>query len=372
MRVLHLCNHCDEVGNGIMNVAVDLACSQRELRHDVAFASGGGSYVRLLEDHGVRHALIRQEWKKPQRLPITLFHLRRLVIEFRPEIIHAHMMTGAILGRAIRLLPGGGQARVVTTVHNEWQKSAVVMGLGDRVIAVSRAVAERMEQRGIPARKMSVVRNGPLASPRRPLSETRPASILGKPAVVTVGGLYERKGIRDLIAAFASLAQGNPDATLTIVGDGPDAAVFKQLAAATPCAARIHFAGFQADPRPWLAAADIFVLASRNEPFGLVLAEAREAGIAIVATDVGGIPEVLDGGEAGVLVPPQNPSALAAALQRLIDDPQERALWAGRAQSNLDWLSVRRMAEETIQTYAAAIDDGRSRYAVTEQARNAG
>ncbi|MGL4635496.1 MAG: glycosyltransferase family 4 protein [Beijerinckiaceae bacterium] len=351
MRILHLTNHCADVGNGIMNVAVDLACEQRALGHDVAFASGGGSFERLLERQGVPHVTIIQEWRNPLRLPAALFALHRIVRHFKPDIIHAHMMTGAVLGRLVRTLPGGGKMRLITTVHNEWQKTAKVMILGDRVIAVSAAVSAQMAARGIPARKLSIVRNGATGSVRRTKARVEGDTVLRRPAILTVCGLYERKGVRALIDAFASLAERRPSAMLYIAGDGPDAQAFRSHASATPFADRIHFLGFQPRPHLLMAQADIFVLASRSEPFGLVLAEAREAKAAIVGTNVGGIPEVLEDGAAGILVPPNDPAALALALTRLLDDPAEQAMWSERASANLGWLSVRRMAEETLNIY---------------------
>jgi glycosyltransferase involved in cell wall biosynthesis len=86
-----------------------------------------------------------------------------------------------------------------------------------------------------------------------------------------------------------------------------------------------------------------------------VLAEARKAGCAIVATEVGGIPEVLEGGLAGILVQPKSPANLADALKQLVDDPTLLANWREKASSNLDWLSCRRSAEETVRVYAEAL-----------------
>lgn len=352
MRILHLANHCHEIGNGIMNVAVDIACRQAEAGHGVAFASAGGSYVALLERHGVRHFELVQNWRAPWMLPRAFLGLRRVLRTWRPEIVHAHMMTGALLGRAAR---PGSRWRLVTTVHNEWQRSAIAMTVGDRVIAVSAAVAERMARRGIPARKIDVVRNGPLGSPRRPAESDASPLFLSRPAILTVAGLYERKGIGDLIAAFERLAPQHPTASLHIVGDGPDRPVFEAQAQASPFRNRIHFAGFQRDPRSWYQAVDIFVLASRSEPFGLVIAEAREAGCAVVASDVGGIPEVLDGGRAGLLVPPAAPERLAETLSTLLSDATALAHWRAVASQGLEWLDVRRVAAETVDVYRRAL-----------------
>jgi glycosyltransferase involved in cell wall biosynthesis len=105
-----------------------------------------------------------------------------------------------------------------------------------------------------------------------------------------------------------------PEASLYIVGNGPERAKLEAQAAGTGCNDKIHFTGFFSDPRRYLLAADIFVLASYQEAFGLVLAEAREAGCAIVASDVGGIREALDDGEAGILLPAGQPRMLANVL----------------------------------------------------------
>jgi glycosyltransferase involved in cell wall biosynthesis len=348
MRILHLANHCDEVGNGIMNVAVDVSCKQVERGHQVAFASGGGAYVELLQRHRVEHFTVVQAWHRPLTLPTTIIMLRSLIRSFQPDIVHAHMMTGALLARALRR---HNSFRLVTTVHNEWQRTAVLMGVGDRVIAVSGAVKDRMQRRGLPPRKLRVVRNATLGSPRRPCTGAFDRIALSHPAIVTIAGMFERKGIRDLIAAFGLLAPEHPCAHLYLVGDGPDRRIFEGLARSLPCRDRVHFVGFVRDPRPYLAQADVFVLASRNDPSPLVIPEAREAGCAIVATEVGGIPEGLNGGEAGILIPARSPRKLATMVGLLLSDPVQRALWQQRSRANLDWLRLDRAVEETLAVY---------------------
>ncbi|GLS42678.1 glycosyl transferase [Methylobacterium brachythecii] len=354
---MHLANHCHEIGNGIMNVAVDIACRQSERGHAVAMASAGGSYVRLLADHGVGHVDLHQNWREPLTLPRAALGLKALIRSWKPDVVHAHMMTGALLARFVR---AGASWRLVTTVHNEWQRSAVLMGVGDRVIAVSAAVAEQMSKRRISISRIDVVRNGPLNSPRR-APDGGDVATLSHPAILTVAGLYARKGIGDLITAFGVLAERHPSAALYIVGDGPDRARFEEQARASGLGGRIHFTGFLADPRSYFRGADIFVLASRSEPFGLVIAEAREAGCAVVGSDVGGIPEVLEGGRAGLLVPPGDPETLGRTLCGLLDDPAALARWRAAAVRELDWLDTRRVADETVQVYQHAIDAYRLR-----------
>ncbi|MGH1392757.1 MAG: glycosyltransferase, partial [Trichormus sp.] len=122
MRVLHILNHVREIGNGIVNVAVDLACLQAKSGHDVAIASAGGEYEILLAQYGVQHFQLDQT-----RTPMNLIHAvrgyREIIKEFQPDIVHAHMMTGVVLGK---ILKAGNSYALVATVHNEFQRSAIL------------------------------------------------------------------------------------------------------------------------------------------------------------------------------------------------------------------------------------------------------
>ncbi len=350
MRILHLLNDIRELGNGIINVAIDLACLQAKAGHEVAVASAGGEYEALLARNGVKHVRLDQR-RTPLNLVKASSQYRYLVQAFQPEIVHVHMVTGLILAKALRL---GTNYGLVSTVHNEFERSARLMGLADRVIAVSRAIADSLVQRGIPRAKLRVVRNGTLGSPRSDFSnhgENLPSVVLQHPAITTVAGMYQRKGIAELITAFTQIAAQFPHAHLYLVGNGPDRQQFEEQAQQTTVADRIHFEGFQPQPQRYLKDTDVFVLASHREPFGLVLTEAREAGCAIVASDVDGIPEALDGGKAGVLVPPMDANALARAITQLIGDSEQLNAWKTRSQNNLEWTHVERVYKQTQEVY---------------------
>jgi glycosyltransferase involved in cell wall biosynthesis len=350
MRILHLANHTRDTGNGIVNVMMDLAVAQAAAGHEVVIASEACGFEALLGVHGVRHVSL------PQRRPLQLFaalrRLRQLVKEFSPDIVHAHMVPGALLGRlARRRAQAGLSYGLVTTVHNEFQRSSDLMRLGDRVVAVSGAVAAAMARRGIPAERLRVVRNGTIGSARLASREGAAPLTLAGPSIVTVSGMYARKGVPDLIRAFALLRSKIGGAQLYCVGDGPDRALCEELARELGVADMVHFPGFTHDPRPYMRAADVFVLASHSESFSLVLSEAREAGCAIVATAVGGIPEVLQFGAAGMLVPAHNPALLAQALTSLLSDPVRLSQWRSRAAEGREWLSVERVQRDYLEVY---------------------
>jgi glycosyltransferase involved in cell wall biosynthesis len=345
MRIMHVLNHTVRY-NGHVHVAVDLACIQAKLGHDVAIASAGGDFDDLFSQYSVSHIIVDQR-RKPLNLLKATKRFGDAFRAFDPEIVHAHMMTSVVLAWPWRRL---GKFKLVTTVHNEFQRSAIIMGLGDRVIAVSDAVKQSMLRRGVGEAKLRVVLNGTLGTPRLP--DVKPeAATLSRPAIVFVGGLHPRKAVDHLIRAFAVVRATVPDITLYILGDGPNRAEYEGLARDLGCGERVQFCGQKKDPRPYLLGSDIFVLASHADPAPLVIAEAREAGCAIIGTAVDGIPELLEHGKAGILVPPGDEAALASALASLLSDPALLVRTRQRSQCNIDRLSVTRVAEETIDIY---------------------
>ncbi len=353
MKVLHILNDVTDRGNGIVNTAVDLALEQARQGMTVAVASAGGGYKPLLERAGVTHFTLDQS-RRPGKVLRAFVQFRRQLREFQPDIVHAHMRTGLLLAWLWRRFSG---YLLVGHVHNVHDRESVMMGIADRVIAVSQSVAQTMTASGISANKIRVVLNRTLGSKRQvALEEVEPAKI-HHPAIVTVGGMNYRKGIEELIDAFDSIAGQFADAHLYLVGDGPERELFEKRADKSVARSRIHFEGFQAVPQAYMLSADIFVLASRRESFGLVLIEAREAGCAIVATNVDGIAEALDGGEAGILVRPRDEKALAAAMADLLSHPDKRADWKERARWGISNYRVGVMAAEVRSVYAELLED---------------
>ncbi|QNI32244.1 glycosyltransferase family 4 protein [Alloacidobacterium dinghuense] len=347
MRILHVMNHVSDRGNGIVNLAVDLAIEQRKAGHLVTFASGHGGYEPLLQQYGITFYHLDQT-RSPKQLFAACMEFRRILAEFEPEIIHAHMRVGLLISwlwSRARHIP------LVAHLHNVHDKASILMGLADRIIAVSQSVSKSMQKQGIRQSKLRVVLNGTLNGARATQEGAVAPARLQRPAITTVAGMNHRKGIHELIAAFNMIAGDFVDSHLYLVGDGPERKLFEQLAAESPFRDRIHFEGFQSRPQAYLLSSDIFVLASRRESFGLVLSEARQAGCAIIATNVDGIPEALEDGKAGMLVPPRDPRALANALRLLLDNDELRRDWQNRARQNTEVFTTARMAEEVENVY---------------------
>jgi glycosyltransferase involved in cell wall biosynthesis len=349
LRIVHLLNELAQLGNGIVNVAIDLAVEHARAGHHVTVAAPDGAYAELLRANGVRHFLL--EPSGGVRPLTAVAKLRRFIKRNGTQIVHAHMMKGAVIGR---LACTGTNARLVTTVHNSWQRHAVLMRLGHRVIAVSDAVRSDMIERGVPANRIETVLNGTIGTMRAPAGVPPVPVTLNHPNIVTVAGMYVRKGIADLIEATAMVRERVPTVTTYMLGDGPDRAQFEQLARDRGIGGSVVFLGFRADAELVIKQADVFVLASHADPNPLVIPEARAAGLPIVATRVDGIPESLDGGDAGLLVPPHAPDALANAIAGLLLAPEQRSRLRAAALRNLERLTVRRMAGETLGVYRRA------------------
>lgn len=353
MKILHLVNHC-RLGHGNVHAAVDLACIQAAKGDVVAYAGEGGELRDLLVRSGVDHIPLRQRTGNPRELLQAIVRLRRIVRQRRIDIVHAHMMAGTVLGYCATRLT---RAALVATVHNSFDGHSAIMRLADGIAAVSEAERVTLVQRGFAAHKLVTILNAPLGGARSLYFADEPPAALARPSIATVCGLHERKGVDTIIAAFARVAAAHA-AELHIVGDGPDRAKLEAAAAATGFGARIHFHGSLNDPQTVLRNTDIFVLASHAEPLGLVNIEARSAGCAIVASNVGGIPEALDHGAAGLLVPPGDVAAFAEAISGLLRDPAMLARMKMQARGNLERFTVERLHADYDRLYASLLASG--------------
>lgn len=353
--IIHLSKHCGR-GNGNVHVAVDLACEQARVGHKVYFCSAGGTFVRLLEREGVRHVTMVQDQRKPLAMVRSTLALTRLCRTVQADMVHAHMMGGALIGGAACRLAG---VPLVTTVHNSFDRHSVLMRLGDRIIAVSEAERQALIKRGFPPERTRVVWNAPVASARKnalaPESARAAVPVLRHPNITLICGLHGRKGIFDVIEAATSLLPAMPEWMLYIAGEGPDREALEARVAACGLSDQIVFLGYVEEPEALYSQTDIFVLASYADPGSLTIGEARAAGCAIVATSVGGTPEMLEFGAAGRLVPPGRPDILARELEAIMRDPAQRAAMGQAARKGAEIFDVRRLVPDYMGIYEEVI-----------------
>lgn len=224
----------------------------------------------------------------------------------------------------------------------------------DAGIAVSEALAHFSRNIEGARRPIRVVQHGIPAMPNGDSQAARRALGLAPDglAVGIVGRLIEQKGIADAIDAFARVAPGRAGVELLIAGEGPARRALERRAATSPSGERVRFLGWRSDRQAVMCALDLLMAPSLREGFGLAVLEAMALGIPVIATRVGGLSELVAEGETGLLVPPADPPALAAALHRMLEDPalRRRLGEAGRARARRDF-TIGRMAEETLAVY---------------------
>lgn len=252
------------------------------------------------------------------RLLAAAWRIRRLAAEV--DIVHANSAPAAL---AACLPPRRG--KLVWHARDLAWPPGLVRFVGrrvDTVIAISRAVAERLRAEGMPPERIGVLANA--LDPDAFAGGTSPAAPAAEVVFVCAGNLIPWKRQDLLLEAFAQLAGGWPDARLWIVGDDPFGehrdyvARLEQRAAQPDLAGRVTLRG-RVDRMPdLLAAADVLVLPSHDEPFGRVLLEAAACRLPVIATAAGGVPEVVRHGVTGLLVPPGEVAALAGAMRRML------------------------------------------------------
>ena len=349
-RIIHVIKHCG-YGNGSVHVAIDLACMQAASGDTVTVVSSGGTFVPLLEQYGVKHVTLPHEQNQPLSVLSAAWKLAGLVRRERADVLHAHMMSSALIGYVASKLTG---VPMVTTVHNSFDRHSVIMRLGRKVIAVSEAERKQLLARGYDADDLVAVMNAPNNSPRDAFMDDHRELNIQSPCIVVANGLHPRKGVADLIAACGTIFADHPGWRLYIAGEGPSRDDLEAQAKQVGIADRTVFLGFLPGPRPLLEKADIFVLASYADPCSLAVGEARSAGCAIVATNVGGTPEMLDFGRAGRLVKPGDVVQLAIELRKLMEDDDARHQLRQAALEGCEIFDVRRLVNDYAQVYADA------------------
>jgi glycosyltransferase involved in cell wall biosynthesis len=203
--------------------------------------------------------------------------------------------------------------------------------------------------------RLTVIHNGVTAGACLPREEGR---LLLAPHVSfpiwigTIAELHPNKRLDTLIRAFANLADVYPDVNLMIMGGGQERVMLEELVRALDLDSRVRLRGHVENASAYLDALDIFVLPSRTEALGYVLLEAGLAGLPVVASDVGGIPEIIEDGRTGMLFPSGDVDALEAALRAYLESPELRARMGDALKEHVQMhFSKERMVRDTLALY---------------------
>jgi glycosyltransferase involved in cell wall biosynthesis len=278
--------------------------------------------------------------------------LARLLRAVRADVVHTHLVHADLYGGVAAKLRG---ARLVSTKHNDdpfrlgpfRHVERGLARLADRVITITDALRTfTVERVGVPAEKVETIRYG-LDELPEPWGDNPPDDVPeGARVLLSVARLTRQKGVDVAVRALASLPE---DTVLVVLGEGPERAELESLAREFGVGRRVFLRGREPDVAAWLRRASVFVHPARWEGFGLAVLEAMLAGLPVVASEVSSLPELVVGERTGLLVRPDDPSALALGVARALEDGA-RLGEAGRERARAEF-SVARMADRTAELY---------------------
>ena len=324
-----------------------------ELRHR---AEEGLELIPLAPDHELD---LKAGWR-----------LSRLLKRVRPDVIHAHDPHGvAMASVALSMSSANGGPRLVAgrrvdfrlkrNSFSRWKYRQV-----DLFIASSEAIRQILIRDGVEPGRVVTVHEGIDVERMAHLDAANVHAEFflphGAPLIGNIAALVPHKGQRHLLDAMPIVIREVPDARLVMLGEGELRPQLEQQVKQLRLEHHVVMPGFRSDVLALLKGVDIFVLSSETEGLGTSLLDAMAAGKPCVGTRVGGIPEVIDDGVTGVLVPPHDPPALAAALVKLLKEPGLRERMGEAALVRVaDQFSVERMVDRTAKAYETACEGGR-------------
>jgi glycosyltransferase involved in cell wall biosynthesis len=318
----------------VATVAIGLQGHGYEI--DVCCQRAIGPLASSLCESGIGVHCLNETGPRDLRAAARLF---RVLARRHYDILHWHCPTA--VGYQIPTAMLSGVPGIICTFHSTPESAAwpfinmktqltsvcakVLSRSVDWVYGCSGAVLTSQLATGWFGCRSSVIYNGidlPLQAVLVPIADAKARLGVSPSAVVIgcVGSLCEQKGQQYLIQALPLIRERVPVAQVLLIGTGPDCEMLKALARDRGCESSVVFAGEHEDVVPFFNAMDIFAFPSVAEGLGLALIEAMECGVPVVASAVGGVPEVVTHGLNGILVPPRDPFALAAAVLNLCTD----------------------------------------------------
>jgi glycosyltransferase involved in cell wall biosynthesis len=352
---------------GAQRYVYDLAVAAKERGYETAVAYGADGLLRTkLEEAGIRTITlstltrdinVKAEWE-------SFKTLRALIKEERPDIIHVNSSKAglALLAARLERVP-----HIIFTAHgwafNEkrpwWQKIILrciyiaTIYLARTTICVSDAT--RRDFNWFLGSSCKTIKHGINAPLFLAKDEARAKLLPGVTGGVWLGmiaELHPTKRVQDAIDALAELASAHPELRLIVMGDGELKEWLAERIRHYHLEERVHLVGFVGDAEQYLKAFDMFLMPSRTEALGLALIEAGYAGLPAIAARAGGIPEIVRHKKTGLLVPTENPHALARAIRTLLEYPDEAAAYAAAFETETRKnFSKERMLTETFALY---------------------
>lgn len=285
--------------------------------------------------------------------------LRRLLRQRRFDLLHAnepHALTAAWLARAHRRVPVVAARRVAYPIGTSGISRARYRA-ARRIVAISQFVARSVVDSGLSRDVVRVVYDG-VAMPACVSAETRRrvreqwGVVEDVPLIGCVGYLLPEKGQEFLLRALPAVRRQFASARLVLIGDGLMRPALERIADGIGVREAVHFAGHVDDLEPLYGALDVFVFPSLAEPLGSSLLAAMSAGLPVIAVASGAVPEVIESDRSGLLISRPDPGEIAAAVTRILEDPELARRLGDRARAVVwERFTADRMVEETLNVY---------------------
>lgn len=361
MNILFLSTHLNT--GGISSYLVTLGRGLVKKGHRVWIATSGGNLVESLKESGVKHITlnIRTKSELDPRIYFALGPLSRIIRENKIDVIHAQTRVTQVMAACLNKLTG---KPFVSTCHgffkNRWSRR-IFSCWGERVIAISEAVLEHLQKDfNVDPKRIALIKNGidcedfPALSAETKEINRRAFGLEDEPVIGIIARLSSIKGHDVLIAAMKKVVAEFPLAKLLVVGEGSLEKELKRLVEGFKLEKNVLFYPVVNQSAQMLSLFDVFVMPSRQEGLGLSVMEAQAAGLPVVASNVGGLPSLIEDGRTGLLVPPDNASLLAEAILLLLRNKDKAKEMGERARDFIQKeFSAERMVEETVEVYKA-------------------
>jgi len=358
VRLLHVIDELALGGTELAMVRLARHLNPERFQSQVcAFLPGAAE--EELQACGVPYALIA----KRRAFDVSLLlRLRKWMKQQRIQLVHCRSLQGILYGGLAAMW---ARLPFVVSIHGERtlrlpRAGPILRGsarCARAVITVSESLKNLTSQTvGIPLERMTVIYNGVDLDKFTEKFVTGHSSLV-TPHVGCVGTLREVKGHRYLLEAIAAVREQVPHVHLSLVGDGPARGALEDLRQRLGLNGSVSLWGMRDDVHALLKQFDVFVLPSLSEGISNALLEAMAAGLPVVATNVGGTPEVVQHGVTGLLVPPQDSRALADALRQVLSDPDRRHEMGRKGRERVEaHFSLSAMARHYEQVYEQALE----------------
>lgn len=356
---------------GAQRYVYDLATNIPQDKFEVAVALGGeGGLKDKLIESGIRVITINnleRDISASKDLSV-FFELINIIKTERPDVVHLNSSKIGGLG-ALATRITSSDARIIFTGHgwafNESRSavSKIIIGalhfitilLSHKTIAVSQATREQIDIFPFIKNKLEVIHNGlgkidflDRESSRRTLLKDE----VNKIWIGTISELHKNKGLDIAIKAFKEISRDNSQAIFVIIGDGEERIALEKLIRELDLTGKVFLLGRVNEASKYLKAFDIFTLTSRTEALPYVILEAGAAGLPVVATKVGGVPEIIENGVSGLLIEPKNEIEIANALSTLLLDKQLSTSFGVELKQKIDQeFSLNKMIGRTTDLY---------------------